>query len=355
MRYNPCVSTAFSVTFSVTPAPYQVPVLWVDTPSELLPFDTARKSSAQEVLSKVFWSVYVGKRSREHAYEAVRAHPAMRDLPPPPSHWSYPRLTTAMPPFFQWGYMQHWEGMGKPTSAVVGFNRLYKALCSDLKTFGPFKKSVTKEVERIGLLEPHPLPPEADLEVGAFEFHLRNPQDSLEGWIWATLGVRFWSELLSYGGKDLDGVLRTLGRDIYGLWGTEWDKRYSLLKQERHERILSIDSIPVLELSARVLHLHGGRKYLNRARVRGYLREAGLRGVQIPGPLVYTRAPEGSAPPIPGYIGAYHNALLELSRKTGPRACAHCGASFIPARSTARYCSGACRMAAHRSRERTKK
>lgn len=349
------MSTAFSVTFSVTPTPYQVPVLWVDTPSELLPFDIARKSSAQEVLSKVFWGVYTSTDSLEHAYEAVRAHPAMRDLPPPPSHWSYPRLTTAMPPFFQWGYVQRWEGMGKPTSAVVGFNRLYKALRSDLKTFGPFKKAVAREVERTGLLEPHPLPPEAKFEVGALVFHPQQPQDSLAGWIGATLGVRFWSELLSYGGKELDGVLRTLGRDIYGLWGIEWDKRYSLLKQERHERILSIDPTPGLELAARVLHLHGGRKYLNRARVRGYLREAGLRGMQIPGPLMYTRAPEGSAPPIPGYIGAYHNALLELSRKTGPRACAHCGASFIPARSTARYCSGACRMAAHRSRERTKK
>lgn len=356
LRYNPHVPTAFSVTFSVTPTPYRAPVLWADAPSELLPFDAARKSNAQEVLSRVFWSASGwGRGALEHAYETVRSHPAMHDLPPPPSSWQYPRLTTAMPPHSQWGSVQHWGGMGKPTSAVAGFNRLYKALRSDFKTFGPFKKAVAKEVERIGLLAPHPLPQEDTFEVGDFQFHPRQPQDSLAGWVGATLEVRFWSELLSYGGRELDGVLRLMGRELYGLWGIDWEKRYARLREERHERFHFIDFIPVLELAARVLHLHGGRKYLNRARVCEYLRETGLRGMQIPGPLVYAGAPEGPASPIPAYIGAYHRALLELSRKTGPRACAHCGASFIPARSTARYCSGACRMAAHRSRERTNK
>jgi hypothetical protein len=33
-----------------------------------------------------------------------------------------------------------------------------------------------------------------------------------------------------------------------------------------------------------------------------------------------------------------------------PRQCAYCGGSFTPARDDARYCSGACRVAAHRAR-----
>jgi hypothetical protein len=32
-----------------------------------------------------------------------------------------------------------------------------------------------------------------------------------------------------------------------------------------------------------------------------------------------------------------------------PFACAHCGEPFTPARSDARYCSGRCRVAAHRA------
>lgn len=363
LRYNPHVPTAFSVTISVTPTPYPAPALWADAPSELLPFDIARKSSAQEVLSQVFWREYFGA-GLERAHETVRSHPAMHDLPPPPSEWQYPRLTIAMPPHSQWGGVQHWEGMGKPTSAVAGFNRLYKALRSDPEALGAFRKAVVQEVGRIGLLAPRPIPPHPILhgdffEVGRFEFYPRPPQDSLAGWVWSTFAVRFWVQLLSYPGGEVDGVLRAIGHELSND-PDQWDRYYAELKEERpgdDDRWLIIEPVPLIELTARVLQLHGGRKYLNRARVCEYLREAGLRGVVIPPPTpwLYNGTLPGPLPPEGAYTGAYHLALLELSRKTGPRACAHCGASFIPARSTARYCSGACRMAAHRSRERTNK
>lgn len=350
------MQTQFSVTLSVTPTPYRAPVLWADAPSELLPFDTARKSDAQEVLLQVFWDAYSGAGSLEHAYETVRSHPAMHDLPPPPSEWKYPRLTLAMPPYFDFGLERRWEGLPKPISALTGFARLYEALCADPEGLR-FRQAVLRAVERIGFLHPHPVPPEKRFVVGSVVFYPEPPQDDLSGWLWATQAVRFWSQLLRHRGEPLRDTLQRLGQEAYRLrhedgvqrWNEDWGK---LLEPGDFSYVTYV---PALELAARVMHLHGGRKYLNRARVCEYLREAGLRGMQIPGPLVYAGAPEGLASPIPAYIGAYHRALLELSRKTGPRACAHCGASFIPARSTARYCSGACRMAAHRSRERTNK
>lgn len=351
------MQTQFSVTLSVTPTPFRAPALWADAPSELLPFDIARKSSAQEVLSQVFWGVYVGAGSLEHAYETVRSHPAMHDLPPPPSEWKYPRLTLATPPHFEFGLEKRWEGLPKPISPLTGFARLYEALCADPEGVTRFRQAVLRVVERIGFLHPHPVPSEGRFAVGSVVFYPEPPQDDLLGWVWATQAVRFWSQLLRHRGEPLRDTLQRLGQEAYCLWHEDGVQRWGEAWRKLLEPgdVLYATHIPALELAARVLQLHGGRKYLNRARVCEYLREAGLRGMQIPGPLVYAGAPEGPASPIPAYIGAYHRALLELSRKTGPRACAHCGASFIPARSTARYCSGACRMAAHRSRERTNK
>jgi hypothetical protein len=55
-----------------------------------------------------------------------------------------------------------------------------------------------------------------------------------------------------------------------------------------------------------------------------------------------------------------HNRLYMRKRRGSdvphdPRPCGHCGQVFQPERTTARYCSTRCRVAAHRSSKRPKK
>jgi hypothetical protein len=47
-----------------------------------------------------------------------------------------------------------------------------------------------------------------------------------------------------------------------------------------------------------------------------------------------------------------HSPWLALRPNRPQQDCQHCGTAFAPARSDARYCSGRCRVAAHRARRR---
>jgi hypothetical protein len=190
-------------------------------------------------------------------------------------------------------------------------------------------------------------------------------QDTPQAWAAASLVIRFYVTLAELpDGYPLEEALHKIG-DAFDaildgeLWANflrgprAFPKRlsFSLLFPGLaagvllHEAVFVAGAMPGNKLDKRALQ----ERLLAR----------GLGGVLLPGPALFVGAPaeRGKAAPVYGGValaGSFHLALIEvaqgLERKMKAAQCAWCGRAFLAKRSTARYCSGACRVAAHRSR-----
>lgn len=359
---------SFSVTLSVTPEPLRAPVRWAESKAELLPFDPGRAWDItnlwplvdNETLGKLvgdYWIAY-NKGGHEAALKAIENHPGQGSLPAPPDIWKFPRLTiTAVPVGVSPPYVT-WEGLPPPVGPLWGFYSLWRALQKDMKSRAKglrrFRAKVLEVVPRIGLLRSPEKFERQILQQGGLRVMSIPFQDTLYDWLEATVWVRFWSEVLTYGvGLPVWDFLEGLRS-----WYPDEKRWLSLLKKLRTptdpQNVLTmVESIWPVGAAIELLHLHLDKPVISERAVREYLQNQGIRGLLIPGPLLLTRGEEGRPYSLSGYIGAYHHALLELSRYRGHRAtCAHCGKAFIRERKTGRYCSGACRMAASRERQR---
>ncbi|RIH78020.1 hypothetical protein Mcate_01036 [Meiothermus taiwanensis] len=288
-------------------------------------------------------------------------------LPPPPTYWEYPRLTITAVPSAIAGVFIEWDGP-PPVPVLEGFYWLWRALQKSLKAkddLAHFKEKVLELAPRLGLLELHPGVGRMFARWKGLGAHT-HIQDSLFGWVNATVTVRFWREVLSSGvGEPVWGFLESLHGFLPPAAG-DWEKYLKLLANPSNEFV--IDSFWPLYAVVELLHLHEGvdpkshrrfqapRQNISERLVREYLQLEGLRGLVVPGPV--SPAPRIGKDPgkilnLTGYMGSYHRALLELSRYEGHRAtCNHCGKAFMRERKTGKYCSTACRVAASRERKR---
>ncbi|RIH88847.1 hypothetical protein Mrose_00680 [Calidithermus roseus] len=289
-------------------------------------------------------------------------------LPPPPEEWEYPRLTITAIPSAIAGPFIEWDGVPQPIPVLEGFYWLWRALQKSIKAKDDlihFKDKVLELTPRLGLLEPHPLSDRFSMPWKGLVVR-GGIQDSLMGWVKATVTVRFWWEVLSSGvGEPVWGFLESL-RGFLPPAAGDWGVYLKLLADPSTSVV--VDSFWPLYAVIELLHLHEGmdskgyrrfqapRETISERLVREYLRLEGLRGLIVPGPTHL--APRlgtqpNELPNLVGYMGSYHRALFELSRYKGHRAtCAHCHKAFIRERKTGKYCSGACRVAASRERQR---
>lgn len=337
----------YSVTVSVTVSPVKVWVRWVESPLEpvapfhlMLPGQT--RPPALDALISTYWGSYFENRTDPHepALQAVLEHPALAELPPP-KDWQYPHLEVSAP-LDAAVRDEHDDTL----PALEGFRRLWRALPRGLPAF---REAVVRLVPRMGLLRPFDLRRyyQEYVQLGGLEIREPQYQDSLAGWVGATLEVFFWRAALQADNAKVTDFLQSWGADLsgFGNWGN-WVRR--LLNPPEEERLfVTLTPLPVAA-AARVILLHQGRTWLSGKRIRGFLREQGLSGLMVPGPVW----PGKQRSPTAAFAGAYHLALLELARRTPLRACQYCGTPIQGERSTRRFCDATCRQAYNRQRKR---
>lgn len=281
------------------------------------------------------------------------------------AHWSEDGRTLVLEPLQPWDYHK------KPLQPLAAFRRLWRALEGGaVDGFKRFREVIPYVISRAGCLAPHPVPPEPPSVAGfiAVEPTPLTDNPPVYKWLEATTLVHLWVEAL--GADDtpvvsfVEGWLRSTHQHL-GLPGETWRVHYPVLfsleyeprwtgSLEQHQRVRRILErfgeehliLPLdtpINAAARLVALHRGRKKISSRLIRQHLHTEGLRGVLIPStyPSLVSNGPVGVE------TGLYHLALLRLGRSSGLRACAWCGSLFQPQRSTARFCSPACRKAAH--------
>lgn len=342
------VSRPYSVTLSVTASPVRARVRWVDSPQEpvapfhlLLPGQPPRPP-ALDTLLDACWRVYREDRTDPHepALQAVLGHPALAELPPP-KDWQFPHLEVSAPLD-----AAAWAEFDDALPALKGFRRLWRALPQGLPAF---RQAVVRLVPRMGLLRPFDLKRHYReyVQLGGLEIPEPEYQDSLPGWVGATLEVSFWQAALQADDAKVSDFLQSWGASLsgFGNWGA-WVRRILNPPEEEHAFAI-LTPLPVAA-AARLILLHQGRTWLSGKRIREFLREQGLSGLMVPGPVW----PGKQRSPTAAFAGAYHLALLELAKRTPLRACQHCGTPIQGERSTRRFCDAACRQAYNRQRKR---
>lgn len=295
-------------------------------------------------LQRLYHIHWYRTKDRQAAAAAVREEAHRLGLKPPPN-LTYPRLSL--------------EASGirpQPLSPLQGFYHLWQALVRGRKEYGydvePFKRKVLALAPRMGfLLGGESWPKEA--EWNGVSMELFRGDDSLAGWVRATVEVRFWSRVLGEGlGMGVWDFLEALDWPLVS--PEAWRVFLSVLRNKEGEKLRLLDlnpslpKAPALELLALS---QGGR--IREREVREYLHQRGMQGVVSWYPTTL-RGQKGYEEVL-GYIGAYHLALLLLARYEGRRTtCAYCGQVFFRERRSGRYCSGRCRMAAFRAGGRGK-
>ncbi len=310
----------------------------------MLPGQPGRWPPALYTLVVAYWQAYLKSINTENPHElalqAVLEHPTLAELPPP-EDWHYPHLEVSTPLD-----AAVWAELDNTLPALEGFRRLWRALPQGLPAF---RQAVVRLAPRMGLLRPFDLKRHYReyVQLGGLEIPEPEYQDSLAGWVGATLEVCFWQAALQAGNARMRDFLESWGAGLagFGNWGA-WVRR--LLSPPEEERIyVALTPLPVAA-AARLILLHQGRTRLSSKRIREFLHERGLSGLMVPGPVW----PGKQRSPTLAFAGAYHLALLELAKRTPLRPCQHCGTPIQGERSTRRFCDTTCRQAYHRQRKR---
>ncbi|MCX7783018.1 MAG: hypothetical protein N2318_05175 [Meiothermus sp.] len=339
------MQVSVSVAVTVSAAPLRGKVTWAEGPEELSPFTPGwlrQPETPYSGMARDLMRIYSCARLQgglEAGIKAVLTEMARLRLVPPPN-LSYPRLS-------------FWPLPVEPKSPLRGFYELWQALQTSLRQEGSELKHFMKRTEKlaggIGLLHPPSDLPTSFVRYGSWEDSPFQGDDSLWGWVRATIETRFWGEALRCAGEPTRAFLESL---------SDWKEgpRHPQAWQYWLEGLENTSGkprgyiSPFWPVGAALELLQLCPKRISERRVREYLRRRGQAGVaQVLEPLVGL---EGGSEG-PGYVGAFHLALLSLARFGGRQAvCAHCGAAFFYERKTARYCSDECRLVAFRERTR---
>jgi len=375
------VRRGFGVTLTVTPEPVRLPVRWA--------------YSREEVPDHDLWQLCFTRR-----IETV------------PGSWDYPRLVVADPPILPepdaFGRLRASPPgsalpLPPPRKLLPTWARVYEAALEDIRSldeeFSQVREAALEAAPRIGLLDPlrlhngfsgdNGLQPELrpglahpfverkhKLREGQHpvaEWRLTNGfflagvhlQDTPQTWAAASLIIRFYVTLAGLpDGYPLDEAFRVIGDAFDAILDGELWANFLRGPRAFPERLIRSLNFPVLAegvLFHEAVFVAGtmpGNK-LDKRTLQERLLARGLGGVLLPGPALFVGAPaeRDKAAPVYGGValaGSFHLALIEvaqgLGRKMKATKCAWCGRAFLAKRSTARYCSGACKVAAHRSR-----
>jgi len=379
------VRRGFRVTLTVTPEPVRLPVRWA--------------YSRKEVPDHDLWQLCFTRRIETVPDSWAYPRLVVADPPILPEPDAFGRLRASPPGSAL--------PLPPPRKLLPTWARVYEAALEDIRSldeeFSQVREAALEAAPRIGLLDPLRLlndffPGDNGLQP-ELRPHLAHPfverkhklrkgqhpvaewrfvpfvngflvggwrlQDTPQAWAAASLIIRFYVTLAELpDGCPLEEAFRTIG-DAFDaiLDGELWvnflrgpgafPKKFisSLLfpglatKTLFHEAVFLAGAMPGNKLDKRALQ----ERLLAR----------GLGGVLLPGPALFVGAPaeRDKAAPVYGGVGlagSFHLALIEvaqgLGRKMKATKCAWCGRAFSAKRSTARYCSGACKVAAHRSR-----
>lgn len=271
----------------------------------------------------------------------------------------------------------------KPLQPLDAFRRLWRSLEGGaVDDFARFREAIPNVITRAGCLAPHQALPEPPRVAGLIEVEptplldtfsgrRRNEENLgpfIGGWLEAAVRAHLWTAALKAENERILPFVESWLKSVHqhlGLEGETWRKHYPLLfsledeprwtgSPEQHQRMqrrlerLGVEHLCLpldapMNAAARLVALHQGRRLLSSRLIRQHLHTEGLRGLRIP--TVYPSLVCDT--PVVAETGLYHLALLRLGRSPGLRACGWCGSLFQPQRSTARFCSSACRKAAH--------